>query len=90
MESIYAGSIAQVERVKWEALKTNSIDMAVVLTEGIVKAISEGLSSKIVQTFVQSPLVWGVHVAYNSKFKTSSELKKKNKRQLAEKVLDRT
>ena len=60
-----------------EALRTNSIDMAVVLTEGIVKAISEGLSCKIVQTYVQSPLVWGVHVAYNSKFKTSSELKKK-------------
>ena len=72
-----------------EALRTNSIDMAVVLTEGIVKAISEGLSCKIVQTYVQSPLVWGVHVAYNSKFKTSSELKK-NKRQLADMVLVRT
>ncbi|MDA0327084.1 MAG: substrate-binding domain-containing protein [Bacteroidetes bacterium] len=60
-----------------QALRTNSIDMAVVLTEGIVKAITEGLSSKIVQTYVQSPLVWGVHVAYNSKFKTSSELKNK-------------
>lgn len=60
-----------------QALRTNSIDMAVVLTEGIVKAITEGLSSKIVQTYVQSPLVWGVHVAYNSKFKTNSELKNK-------------
>ena len=58
-----------------EALKTNSIDMAVVLTEGIVKAISEGLSSKIVQTYVESPLIWGVHVANNAPYLKLSELK---------------
>ena len=58
-----------------EALKTNSIDMAVVLTEGIVKAISEGLSSKIVQTYVESPLSWGVHVANNAPYLKLSELK---------------
>ena len=58
-----------------EALRTNSIDMAVVLTEGIVKAISEGLSSKIIQTYVESPLIWGIHVANNAPYQTLSELK---------------
>ncbi len=58
-----------------EALRTNSIDMAVVLTEGFVKAISDGLSSKIVQTYVESPLIWGIHVANNAPYQTLSELK---------------
>ena len=58
-----------------EALKQNSIDMGVVLTDGIVKAISDGISSKIVQTFVESPLIWGVHVATGSNYTKASELK---------------
>ena len=58
-----------------EALKRNSIDMAIVLTEGIIKAISDGISSKIVQTFVKSPLIWGVHVATGSNYTKASELK---------------
>ena len=60
-----------------QGLQNNTIDMAVVLTEGIVKAISDGNPSKIVQTFVQSPLVWGIHVAANSKYKIISDLKTK-------------
>ena len=58
-----------------EALKRNSIDMAIVLTEGIIKAISDGISSKIVQTFVKSPLIWGVHVDTGSNYTKASELK---------------
>ncbi|MGB0186108.1 MAG: substrate-binding domain-containing protein [Flavobacteriaceae bacterium] len=59
-----------------EALKNKDIDMAVVLTEGIVKAISEGHPSKIVQTYVQSPLIWGIHVAHDSPYTSTSDLKK--------------
>ena len=58
-----------------ELLKQNSIDMAIVLTEGIIKAISDGISTKIVQTFVESPLIWGVHVATGSNYTKASELK---------------
>ncbi len=58
-----------------ESLKQNSIDMAIVLTEGIIKAISDGISTKIVQTFVESPLIWGVHVAAGSNYTKASELK---------------
>lgn len=60
-----------------QGLQNNKIDMAVVLTEGIVKAISEGNPSKIVQTFVQSPLVWGIHVATNAPYKSLTDLKQK-------------
>uniref|UniRef100_UPI00404ACCBC substrate-binding domain-containing protein n=2 Tax=Gelidibacter sp. TaxID=2018083 RepID=UPI00404ACCBC len=59
-----------------KALRDGDIDMAVILTEGIVKDIVEGNPTKIVQTFVQTPLIWGIHVAHNSKFKTITDLKR--------------
>ena len=58
-----------------KALREGDIDMAVILTEGIVKDIVDGNQSKIVQTFVQTPLIWGIHVANNSRFKTIADLK---------------
>jgi ABC-type nitrate/sulfonate/bicarbonate transport system substrate-binding protein len=58
-----------------KALRNGDIDMAVILTEGIVKDIIEGNPSKIVQTFVSSPLIWGIHVAANSKFDTIQDLR---------------
>lgn len=61
--------------VMCKALRNNEIDLAVILTEGIIKDIISGNKSKIVQTFVQSPLIWGIHVAYNSKYQTVNDLK---------------
>ena len=58
-----------------KGLREGEIDMAVILTEGIVKDIIAGNPSKIVQTFVKSPLIWGIHVAHDSKYKTIQELK---------------
>ncbi|MFC4722211.1 substrate-binding domain-containing protein [Geojedonia litorea] len=58
-----------------QALRDESIDMAVILTEGIVKDIIEGNPSTIVQTFVKSPLIWGIHVAKNSEYQSIEELK---------------
>lgn len=60
-----------------EALRTGAIDMAVILTEGIVKDIAEGNPSKIVQVFVETPLIWGIHVAKGSDFKSVDDLKGK-------------
>lgn len=59
------------------ALRNGDIDMAVILTEGIIKEIAEGNPSKIVQIFVQTPLIWGIHVASNSDYKTIADLKGK-------------
>ncbi|MCB4808438.1 substrate-binding domain-containing protein [Tamlana sp. 62-3] len=58
-----------------KALRNKEIDLAVILTEGIIKDIIAGNPSKIVQTFVQTPLVWGIHVAANSPFKTIEDIK---------------
>jgi len=58
-----------------KGLRNGDIDMAVILTEGIVKDIIAGNPSKIVQTFVNSPLNWGIHVANDSKYQTIEELK---------------
>ena len=58
-----------------KALRNKDIDMAVILTEGIVKDIIEGNPSKIVQVFVKSPLIWGIHVSNNSNFNTVDSLK---------------
>lgn len=58
-----------------KGLRDGDIDMAVILTEGIVKDIIAGNKSKIVQVFVETPLIWGIHVAEQSKYNTIEALK---------------
>lgn len=58
-----------------KALRDGEIDMAVILTEGIVKDIVDGNPSKIVQTFVETPLIWGIHVAVDSDYHSIEDLK---------------
>jgi len=60
-----------------QMLRNDETDIAVILTEGIVKDISAGNPSKIVQIYVESPLIWGIHVGFHSKFKTIADLKNK-------------
>ncbi|MFT4849863.1 MAG: sulfonate transport system substrate-binding protein [Sediminicola sp.] len=58
-----------------KALRDKEIDMAVILTEGIVRDIIKGNECKIVQVFVKSPLIWGIHVAQSSNYKSIEDLK---------------
>ncbi|AEH02385.1 substrate-binding domain-containing protein [Lacinutrix sp. 5H-3-7-4] len=58
-----------------KGLRDGDIDMAVILTEGIIKDIIAGNKSKIVQVFVKTPLIWGIHVAQNSNYKTIEDIK---------------
>ncbi|GGH03448.1 ABC transporter substrate-binding protein [Polaribacter pacificus] len=60
-----------------KALRSGDVDIAIILTEGIIKDISEGNPSKIVQTYVKSPLIWGVHVAGDSPYTSIDDLKDK-------------
>lgn len=60
-----------------QMLRDGSTDIAVILTEGIVKDIIAGNPSKIVQVYVESPLIWGIHVAANSSFQELSDLENK-------------
>lgn len=57
-----------------QLLRDNETDIAVILTEGIVKDIVGGNPSSIVQTYVESPLIWGIHVAAQSQYQTLSDL----------------
>jgi sulfonate transport system substrate-binding protein len=58
-----------------KALRDKEIDIAVILTEGIVKDIIEGNGCKIVQVFVESPLIWGIHAAKNSSYQSIEDIK---------------
>ncbi|HEX8269648.1 MAG TPA: substrate-binding domain-containing protein [Flavobacterium sp.] len=60
-----------------QMLRNNETDIAVILTEGIIKDIVAGNPSKIVQIYVKSPLVWGIHVAANSSYQTLPDLEGK-------------
>lgn len=57
-----------------QMLRNGQTDIAVILTEGIIKDIIAGNKSKIVQIYVESPLIWGIHVAANSNYQTISDL----------------
>ena len=58
-----------------QLLRDGETDIAVILTEGIVKDIVGGNPSSIVQVYVESPLIWGIHVAAKSKYNTLTDLK---------------
>ena len=66
----YPGGTGQMCR----ALREKEIDMAVILTEGMVRDIINGNESKIIQVFVKSPLLWGIHVAAKSVYKKIKDL----------------
>lgn len=59
------------------ALRNDEIDVAIILTEGIIKDIANGNPSKIIQNYVSSPLHWGIHVAAKSDFQSIADLEDK-------------
>ncbi|MDT0607644.1 substrate-binding domain-containing protein [Croceitalea rosinachiae] len=56
-------------------LADGETDLAIILTEGLIKSISEGNPTKIAQEYIASPLLWGIHVAQDSSYKNITELK---------------
>lgn len=60
-----------------KGLQTGSLDIAVLLTEGITKAILQGLPAKIMQVYVNTPLHWGIHVPFHSEIKNVDQLEGK-------------
>ena len=58
-----------------QAVANNEVDVAVVLTEGCIQSICKGTSARIVKTFVQSPLIWGIHVPAGSDLKTIDDIR---------------
>lgn len=57
-----------------EMLKEGEVDLAILLSEGIIKSISDENPSSILQKYVESPLIWGIHTSSNSSITTEDEL----------------
>ena len=57
-----------------KALRSGEIDVAVILTEGVIRDIMNGNPSKIIQTYIASPLIWGIHVDASSSYKNVQDL----------------
>lgn len=55
-------------------LRENRLDMALLLTEGAIADISKGGNYRIAGLYVQSPLIWGIHVAQQAPYQEVNEL----------------
>ncbi|PCJ94840.1 MAG: ABC transporter substrate-binding protein [Flavobacteriaceae bacterium] len=58
-----------------QMLENEETDLAIILTEGLIKSITEGNPTRIVQEYISSPLLWGIHVGAKSSYKNIDELK---------------
>ncbi|MEQ8704731.1 MAG: methyltransferase domain-containing protein [Phaeodactylibacter sp.] len=57
-----------------EALREGQLDVALMLTEGAVADLHQGNPSRIIGTYVESPLTWGIHVAADSPYQSVEDL----------------
>jgi ABC-type nitrate/sulfonate/bicarbonate transport system substrate-binding protein len=55
-------------------LRVGELDAALLLTEGAVAAVTDGVPLEIVSLYTDSPLVWGIHVPAPSRFRAVAEL----------------
>lgn len=60
-----------------QMLRENETDIAIILTEGIIKDLTENPHSSIVQVYVKSPLIWGIHVDGKANYNSVSDLENK-------------
>lgn len=60
-----------------QALADGEIDCALMLTEGTVAEITRGKPFRIVQNYVVSPLLWGIHVAANRSIQHENDIRGK-------------
>ncbi|WP_273275000.1 substrate-binding domain-containing protein [Maribacter polysiphoniae] len=57
-----------------QMLENKETDLAIILTEGLIKSITEGNPAKIVQEYIASPLHWGIHVGAKSTYNSIDDL----------------
>lgn len=58
-----------------QALRNSEIDLAIILTEGIVKDMIAGSPVKILQTYIETPLIWGIHVGAKSTYTSLEDIR---------------
>ena len=59
-----------------QMIQDGEADMGIILTEGIIKSISQGNPCKIVQEYVSSPLLWGFHVDAGEQMNSKHKIKR--------------
>lgn len=57
-----------------QLLQDGETDLAIILTEGIVKSITEGNPARIIQEYIATPLLWGIHVGAQSRHRKLDDL----------------
>lgn len=60
------------------ALREGELDMAIVLTEGAVADALVNDVNRLVKVYVDSPLIWGIHVAAESSIRRIAEIRGKS------------
>ncbi len=56
-----------------KALREGETDVCIALTEGMIADIIRGNPSKLVSTYVTSPLIWGIHTGANNELKEGDD-----------------
>lgn len=57
-----------------KALRDDELDAALLLTEGAVAAVTDGVALDVVSRYTDSPLAWGIHVPAQSRFHAVAQL----------------
>ena len=60
-----------------QALAEDEVDMAILLTEGAIADLVKRRQTKLVKVYVQSPLIWGIHVAAHSEIESIDDIQNK-------------
>ena len=55
-------------------LEEKQLDIAVVLAEGGIASVLKGNPCSVVKTYIESPLIWGIHVAAESKIDSIDQI----------------
>ncbi len=58
-------------------LEEKELDIAIVLAEGGIASVLKGNPCSVVKTYVESPLIWGIHVAANSDIESIDQIEGK-------------
>lgn len=57
-----------------KALENDEADACILLTEGGIKAISQGNPSRIISGYIVSPIIWGIHTGSNNSLTSAKDI----------------
>ncbi len=57
-----------------QALREGTVDVCILLTEGIIRDIIEGNPAKIISGYITTPLIWGIHTGADNSLQHHSDI----------------